>query len=150
MGHQAQNLHYENFQKRRVDLITVIISAKVYKKSDKQIKKPPKHIIPIHFNNKGLEFFHLNFILHENDIINFLPESLQEHEIPSTLYSFSNTIRNNFFNYKNIVHNINTNHTRTYGTGMFSCNCSNFNSTCTNPNPNSNQLMGTIYLQIYG
>ena len=57
LGHQAQFLRYDNFQKRRVDLRAVIISVKVYKKSDKQIKKSPKHIIPIHFDNKGFEFF---------------------------------------------------------------------------------------------
>ena len=74
----------------------------------------------------------------------FLPESLQEYEIPSTVYSLSNTIRNKFFNYKNIVHDVNTNDTSTYGTGIFSCNCGNFNSTCTNPNINCNHHMGTL------
>ena len=34
--------------------------------------------MPIHFDNKELEFIHLNFILHENDIINCLPESLED------------------------------------------------------------------------
>ena len=46
-----------------VDLITDIVLSKVYKKSDKQIKKPPKFMISIHFDNKGLEFIHLNSIL---------------------------------------------------------------------------------------
>ena len=35
---------------------------------------------PIHFDNKGFEFIHLNSILHENDLINCLPESIREHE----------------------------------------------------------------------
>ena len=40
-------------------------------------------------------------------------------------YSLSNNIRNNIFNYKNTVQNNNTNDTRTYGTGIDSCNCIN-------------------------
>lgn len=43
------------------------ISGKVYKKSDKQIKNPPRYIIPIHFDNRELDFIHLNSIL--DDII---------------------------------------------------------------------------------
>ena len=41
-------------------------------------------MIPIIFGNKGLEFY-CNSILHENDIINCLPESLPEDEIASTV-----------------------------------------------------------------
>ena len=48
------------------------ILAKLYKKLDKQIKKSPKYIIPIQFKNKGLDFIHLNSILHENNVINCL------------------------------------------------------------------------------
>ena len=33
------------------------------------MKNPPKYIIPIHFDNKNIEFIHLNFILNKNDII---------------------------------------------------------------------------------
>ena len=58
------------------------------------MKKSPKYIIPIHFDNKGREFIHLNSILHENDIINCLPESLWEDKIPSAVYSLSNNVRN--------------------------------------------------------
>ena len=53
-----------------------IVSAKVFKKSDKQIKKPPKHIMSFYFENKRLAVNHLSSISHENDIINCLPESL--------------------------------------------------------------------------
>ena len=77
-----------------------------------QIKKH-QNIKPIHFDNKELEFIHLNSILHESEIINCLPESLQEDEIPSTVYSLSNTIRNKIFNYKNTIKNIKNNDTRT-------------------------------------
>ena len=41
------------------------------------------------------------------------------------LYSLSNAIRNKMFNYKDTVNNINTNDTRTYGTGRISCKCTN-------------------------
>ena len=40
------------------------------------------------------------------------------------MYSF-NTIRNNVFNFNNVVNNINTNDTRTYGTSIISCNSTN-------------------------
>ena len=63
-----------------------------------------------------LAFIHLNSILHKNDIINCLPESLQENKIPSAAYSLSHTIRNKIFNYKSTVNNINTNDTSTHGT----------------------------------
>ena len=99
----------------RIDL------AKVYKKSGKQIKKPPKYIITIHVDNKGLEFIHLNSILHEDDIINCFPESLREDEIPPTVYP----VPSETFNYVNTIKMINTNETRTYGTGIISCNCTN-------------------------
>ena len=74
-------------------------------------------MISIHFDNKGLEF------IHENDIINCLPESPREDEIPSTVFSLSQTIGNKMFNYKNTIKNVvNTNDTKTYGTGIISCN----------------------------
>ena len=63
--------------------------------------------------------------MHENDIIDCLPESLRKDKIPSTVYSLSNTIRKNNFDYKNNVKNMNTNDTRTYGTYIISCNCTN-------------------------
>ena len=45
-----------------------------------------------------------------------MPESQRKDEIPATVYSLSNTIRNKIFNYKNTGEKINTNDTRTYGT----------------------------------
>ena len=78
----------------------------MYKKSDKQVKITTTIYLPIHVDNKGLEFIHLNSILHENDIINCLPGSLGEDEIPSTVYSLSDTIRHKISNYKDTVRNI--------------------------------------------
>ena len=60
--------------------------------------------------------------MHQNAIINCLPESLQDDEIPSTVYSFSNTIRNKCFNQEDNVNNINTDNTSNYGNGVSSCN----------------------------
>ena len=87
-------MQYKNVQKRWLDLIIDIVLAKVYKKLDNQTNKTPKYIIPIHFDNKELEFVHLNSILHKNDILNCLPDSLREDEIPSSVYGLSSTIRN--------------------------------------------------------
>ena len=80
-----------------------------------------KYIIPIHFDDTGLEFIHLSSILHENDIIIYLPESLREDKILSIVYSLSNITRNKIFNYKNTVNNISNNDTRTYGTAIIWC-----------------------------
>ena len=79
--------------------------------------------MPIHFDNRGLECIHS--IPYKKDIKYCLAESLRENEIPSTVYSLSNTIRNKIFNYYSTVKNINTNDTRTYGTGIILCNCTN-------------------------
>lgn len=69
----------------------------------------------IHFDSKGLDFIHLNSILPENNITNCLPESLQEDQISSTVYSLSNIIRNKVFNHKDTTNNINTDDINTYG-----------------------------------
>ena len=42
LGCQSQNLHYNKFQERWLDLITDIALSKVYKNLDKQIKKSTK------------------------------------------------------------------------------------------------------------
>ena len=115
----------EKNQKRWYEIILDHFYTKVFKPTEPKIKKCPKYIIPIYFDNKGLEYIHLNKILHEPDIIKNLPESLQREEVPSTVYSLSNTIRNKIFNYKKTVENINTVDTVTYGTGIDSCNCAN-------------------------
>ena len=52
-----------------------IVLAKYIKKIRETNKIAlPKYVRLIHFDNKSLEFIHLNSILHENDIINCLPE----------------------------------------------------------------------------
>ena len=63
--------------------------------------------------------------MHENGIINSLPEILQEDEISST-DDLSSTIRNEFSKYKDIrypYNNINTENTTTYRAGISSCSC---------------------------
>ena len=57
--------------------------------------------------------------MHENNIINCLPESLREDEVPSTVYLLSNTTRIINFNYKETVKNIGTMEP------VLFCNCSN-------------------------
>ena len=72
---------------------------------------------------KDVSFIHLNFILPEKGIINCLPEKLQEDVIPKTVYSLSNTSRNEFFNYNFTLSNINTDDTITYRADICSCIC---------------------------
>ena len=59
--------------------------------------------------------------MHEDDILNCFPERLREDEIPRTVYP----VPSETFNYVNTIKMINTNETRTYGTGIISCNCTN-------------------------
>ena len=57
--------------------------TKIKQNKKKPNKKTPKYIIPIHYDNTGLEFIsflQLNSILYENDIINCLTECLREDE----------------------------------------------------------------------
>ena len=63
-----------------------MVLLKVYKKSDKKTKQSSKQIVPICFDNKELQFIPLISTLHENDIKNWLSESLPEGEISSAVY----------------------------------------------------------------
>ena len=105
------------------DLIMDIIFTKVHKKEVTNTKKIPKYVLPIFFDNKGLEFIKLNSILNNNDIRNHLPDPLKEDEVPSPVYNLSNTIRNKIFNYKDTVNSININDKLSYGTNINTCDC---------------------------
>ena len=105
-------------QERWYRLIIDSALTKTYVNKITKIKNVPKYIIPIYFDNKGLQFIHLNAILHNQDVINCLPESLQNDEVPSTVYKLTNTIRNKIFNYKETVNNINKDDNVSYGTYM--------------------------------
>ena len=85
-GGQAQNLQCNKFLKRWLSFITNIVFTNVCKNSETQIKETLNYIKPIHFENKSFNFIHLSSNLHENNMINCLPESLQENKIPSTIY----------------------------------------------------------------
>ena len=67
---------------------------------------------------------YMHIIIHVYIYID-IPESLQEDEIASNVYNLSNTISNKTFSYKITVKHINTNNTRTNGTGITSSNCTN-------------------------
>ena len=103
-------------------LIVDTFLTKVYKKPEPK-KKPPKHILPIFFDNKGLEHIKLSSILHEDDVVDLLPKPLQKDEVSSVVYSLGSTIRNKIFNYKETVNSINTEDVETHGTGIASCDC---------------------------
>ena len=95
--------------------------TKVYKKTPDR-KKAPKHILPIFFDNKGLDHIKLCSILHDDDVVDLLPATLQN-DIPSIVYTLSPTIRHKIFNYVDTVKSIKTSNPETYGTGIVSCDC---------------------------
>ena len=105
-------------------VIVDIFLTKMYQKPPNK-KKAPKHILPIFFDNKGLEHIKLSSILHLDEVIQKLPSALQQDEVPSVVYSLSNTIRNKIFNYKDTVNSIDTNDLGTFGTGITDCDCHN-------------------------
>ena len=88
-----------------------------------QKKKHQRQLFTLHFHNKGLQHIKLASILHDDDVINALPEELTHIEPPSVVYSLGGTIRNKIFNYKSTVNSINTLDTTTYGTGIQTCTC---------------------------
>jgi len=110
-------------EKRWYVLLIDIFFTKIYKEEKTRKKKAPKYILPIYFDNKGLEYIHLISILHNEDIVNKLPQPLCDDEVPSVVYNLSGTIRNQIFNYKQTVNDINISDKDTYGTGISSCSC---------------------------
>ena len=123
-AHQYLENNENHTVQRLYTLIVDTFLTKVYKKPPGK-KKPPTHILPIFFDNKGLEHIKLASILHEDDVVNLLPDSLQQEEVPSVVYRLGTTIRNKLFNYKETVNSINTNDLESYGTGITSCDCHN-------------------------
>ena len=47
----------------------------------------------VYIDKKELQFIHISYILHKNDVINCLSEILQKDTTPSTVYCLSNIIR---------------------------------------------------------
>ena len=121
-AHRELNQNEDIRVQRLYALIVDTFLTKVYKKPEAK-KKPPKHILPIFFDNKGLEHIKLSSILHEDDVVDLLPVPLQNDEVPSVVYSLGTTIRNKIFNYKETVNSIRTDDLESYGTGITSCDC---------------------------
>ena len=89
--------------------ISDIIDTKLYKpdKQAKKIKKGPNNICVVLYENKGIEDIHLSKILHENEIVNLLPDILQRKEnIPVVTHKLTSTIRNKILNYKDTIDSI--------------------------------------------
>ena len=117
---QSDEIEFERLYKLLVDTFL----TKVFKKPPDK-KKAPKHILPVYFDNKGLEHIKLSSILHDDDVVDKLPATFQRQEVPSVVYSLSNTISNKLFNYKETVNSIDTNDRETFGTGIAACDCQN-------------------------
>ena len=116
----------EDSVKRWYNLIIDIFYTRVYKeKKEKLRKEAPKYTFPIYFHNKGLDHIRLASILHDDNVMNALPENLKAEEPPSIIYTLGSTIRNKIFNYKDTVNNINTSDLDTFGTGIHECECQN-------------------------
>ena len=111
--------------KRWFDLIVDTFFTKIFKgEPPKKSKSRPKYILPLYFDNKGLQFLRLNRILHKPELKSKLPPEFRDDDSPSVVYSLSSTIRNKILNYKDTVSKIDINDMETFGTGLHSCECS--------------------------
>ena len=110
--------------KRWFEKIVDTFFTKVYKETPKKVKPRPKYLLPIFFENKGLQFLRLSSILHDEDVRSKLPDQFREEDSPSVVFSLTGTIRNKILNYKDTVSNIDTNDSDTFGTGLHTCDCS--------------------------
>ena len=113
----------EDCAKRWYEIIVDSYFTKVYKENKKPTKKAPKYILPIYFDNKGLELLRLDKILRCADVTEKLPEQFQNDEPPSVVPRLSKTIRSKIFNYKQTVNDIKVSDMDTYGTSLRSCDC---------------------------
>ena len=86
-------------------LILDIIDTKIFKSSyTSKSKLPPENLCIVKFNNKATEFIRLPSILRNREVLNLLPDVLQQPEnIPVVTYKLGNTIRNKVVNYKDVV-----------------------------------------------
>lgn len=111
--------------KRWYEQLIDVFFTKIYTEEKEKSKKAPKYLLPIFFDNKGLELIQLKKILRSPEVISKLPQQLQTEEPPSVVYNLSRTIRTSIFNYKQTVSSINVNDHLTYGTNLPSCDCHN-------------------------
>ena len=111
--------------KRWFEQIVDTFFTKIFKEQPPKKTKPrPKYILPLYFENKGLQLLRMSNILHDADVKSKLPDQLRDDDSPAVVYSLTSTIRNKILNYKDTVKNIDINDKETYGTGLHSCNCS--------------------------
>ena len=68
-------------------------------------KTPPTNICRVPFNNKAIDFINIHKILKDNDVCSALPEALRD-DIPTVVYTLTNTIRSRIFNYKEFVQSL--------------------------------------------
>ena len=117
---------YSDIRNYWCDLISDIFLTKTFQEDVvKKKKKRPKYMFFVDFVNKGLDLIKISSILHDQDVIDSLPDNLKTDEVPSVVYRLTKTIRNKIFNYKQTVADINTDDHDTFGTGLDSCQCQN-------------------------
>ena len=112
-------------EKRILELVIDTYMSKVFKVEEEKKKKFSEFVLPVFFDNKGLEYIHLGSILRNQEVVSLLPEILQQKDPPSVVFSLGNTIRSKLFNYKQTVESIDTEDSVTYGTGIAECDCHN-------------------------
>ena len=81
-------------EKRWFELIVDIFFTKIFKETTKKSKSRPKYILPLYFENKGLQFLRLSNILHDEEVKSKLPPQFRDDDNPSVVYSLTSTIRN--------------------------------------------------------
>ena len=85
-----------------------IIETKIYKPKPAVPKKQvPTSIVPVHFDNKAIDYINLSRILRNKDIVKTLPSCLKETDTKlMVVFNLSQPIRSKLFNYKTFVNDL--------------------------------------------
>ena len=84
-----------------------LIGSKIYKPlTPKSMKKPPKNVCSIFFENKGVEFINIARILRDPDIVKSVPSSSVKFPVPMVTYKLTPPISTKFFNFNKFVNNL--------------------------------------------
>ena len=117
-------MFFQSSIKLEFELIVDIFFTKIFKETTKKPKSRPKYILPLFFENKGLQFLRISNIIYDEEVKSKLPPQFRDDDNPSVVFSLTSTIQNKILNYKDTVSNIDVNDSESYGTGVHSCNCS--------------------------
>ena len=76
--------------------------------ASKIIKTKPKHLIKLHFVNKGMDTINISNLINDKNKKKNLPTPFNKTEKISTVYTLNKTIRSKIFNLKEFIKTLDT------------------------------------------